>query len=108
MRTVGHFSGLNCARTGYLTIVESERRQYCELTGYQEGKEMPNNSDPAIPMRALLAGARQKQQALLKLTQQLVTAESPSDEKAGVDGCVGLVAAHARGLGGRVIQCEIQ
>jgi glutamate carboxypeptidase len=63
---------------------------------------MPNNSDPAIPMRALLAGARQKQQALLKLTQQLVTAESPSDEKAGVDGCVGLVAAHARGLGGRV------
>ena len=36
-------------------------------------------------MRALLAGARRKQPALLDLTQQLVPAESPSDVKAAVD-----------------------
>ena len=53
-------------------------------------------------MRALLAGARRKQSALLALTRQLVAAESPSDVKAAVDACVGLVAAHARALGGRV------
>ena len=39
---------------------------------------------------------------MLELTQQLVAAESPSDVKAAVDGCVGLVAARARALGGRV------
>ena len=53
-------------------------------------------------MRALLAGARRKQQELLRLTQQLVTAESPSNEKAAIDACVELVASHARALGGRV------
>jgi glutamate carboxypeptidase len=53
-------------------------------------------------MRALLAGARRKQQALLSLTQELVAAESPSDVKSAVDGCVALVAARARALGGRV------
>ena len=29
-------------------------------------------------------------------------AESPSDDKAAVDACVGLAAAHAKALGGRV------
>jgi glutamate carboxypeptidase len=53
-------------------------------------------------MRALLAGARRKQPALLDLLRQLVQAESPSDDKAAVDACVALAAAHARALGGRV------
>jgi glutamate carboxypeptidase len=53
-------------------------------------------------MRALLAGARRKQPALLDLIQKLVRAESPSDDKAAVDACIALAAAHARGLGGRI------
>ncbi|MGC1460565.1 MAG: M20 family metallopeptidase [Terracidiphilus sp.] len=60
------------------------------------------NLNPTVPMRALLAGARRKERALLELTQQFVRAESPSDEKAAVDGCVELVAAQAKSLGGRV------
>jgi glutamate carboxypeptidase len=63
---------------------------------------MPTDPDSYVPMRALLAGARRKLPAILSLTQQLVAAESPSDMKAAVDGCVALVAAHARALGGRV------
>ena len=63
---------------------------------------MPFDLDFPVPMRALLAGARRKQAALLSLTQQIVAAESPSDVKAAVDGCVALVAAHAKALGGRV------
>jgi len=55
-----------------------------------------------IPMRALLAGARRKQTALLDLIRKLVRAESPSDDKAAVDACMALAAAQARGLGGRV------
>jgi glutamate carboxypeptidase len=53
-------------------------------------------------MRALLAGARRKQPALLNLIQNLVRVESPSDDKAAVDACVALAAAHAKSLGGRV------
>jgi glutamate carboxypeptidase len=53
-------------------------------------------------MRALLAGARRKQSELLGLIQSLVRAESPSDDKAAVDGCGGLVAARAAAAGGRV------
>lgn len=63
---------------------------------------MPIRPDPAVPMRALLAGARRKQPELLRLSQRLVAAESPSDVKAAVDACVGLAATHARALGGRV------
>lgn len=63
---------------------------------------MPVTPEPPVPMRALLAGARRKQSALLNLVQQLVKTESPSDDKAAVDACVALVAAHARSLGGRV------
>ena len=55
-----------------------------------------------IPMRALLAGARRKQPTLLNLIQILVRVESPSDDKAAVDACVTLAAAHAKSLGGRV------
>ena len=55
-----------------------------------------------IPMRALLAGARRSQPALLDLLRKLVLAESPSDDKAAVDACVSLAAGHAKGLGGRV------
>jgi glutamate carboxypeptidase len=58
--------------------------------------------DSPIPMRALLAGARRKQASLLDLTQQMVRAESPSDDKAAVDACIALAAEHAKSLGGRV------
>ena len=63
---------------------------------------MPAQPQPDLPMRALLAGARRKQPALLDFTQRLVRAESPSDEKAAVDACLALAAAHAKGLGGRI------
>jgi glutamate carboxypeptidase len=56
----------------------------------------------SVPMRALLAGARRKESALLALTQSLVRNESPSDDKAAVDACGSLVAAHVRELGGRL------
>ena len=53
-------------------------------------------------MRALLAGARRKQSSHLDLTRRLVLAESPTSDKAAVDACVALAAAHAKALGGRV------
>jgi glutamate carboxypeptidase len=53
-------------------------------------------------MRALLAGARRNEPALLKLIQTLVRAESPSDDKAAVDACGALVIAHAKYLNGRI------
>jgi glutamate carboxypeptidase len=53
-------------------------------------------------MRALLAGARRKESALLDLIQKLVRVESPSDVKAAVDACMALAAAHAKNLGARV------
>ena len=55
-----------------------------------------------LPMRALLAGARRKQDALLALTQRLVRIESPSDAKSAVDACGASVAQHALALGARV------
>jgi glutamate carboxypeptidase len=63
---------------------------------------MLTNSDFPISMPALLAGARRAQPALLRLIRKLVLAESPSDDKAAVDACVALAAAHATALGGRV------
>ena len=60
------------------------------------------SSDAFIPMRALLAGARRKKSALIEMIQTLVRSESPSDDKAAVDACGAMVAAHARALGGRV------
>jgi glutamate carboxypeptidase len=53
-------------------------------------------------MRALLAGARRKQAAILELIQKLVCAESPSDDKSAVDACGMLATSCARALGGRV------
>jgi len=53
-------------------------------------------------MRALLAGARLKQSALVRLIETLVRQESPSNDKASVDACGALVISHARDLGGRV------
>jgi glutamate carboxypeptidase len=53
-------------------------------------------------MRALLAGARQKESALLQRIQTLVRAESPSDVKAAVDGCGALVIEQAKSLGARI------
>jgi glutamate carboxypeptidase len=63
---------------------------------------MFDDPDFPIPMRALLAGARRKESALLELIQKLVRLESPSDDKAAVDACVALAAAHSKALGGRV------
>ena len=53
-------------------------------------------------MRALLAGARRKQRALVDFTRKLVAVESPSMDKAAVDECVALAAARTRNLGGQV------
>jgi glutamate carboxypeptidase len=53
-------------------------------------------------MRGLLAGARKKEILLLKRLQQLVTTESPSEDKAAVDRCVSLVGSWAGALGGRI------
>jgi glutamate carboxypeptidase len=63
---------------------------------------VPTQDPSSLPMRALLAGARRKQSELLDLTRKLVLAESPSDEKAAVDACVDLAAAHAKALDGRI------
>lgn len=63
---------------------------------------MNGTTDPAMPMRALLAGARRKEKALIELTRELVSVESPSDDKGAVDACMDLAAAHAESLGGRV------
>ncbi len=62
---------------------------------------MPLMKESSISMRALLAGAREKEAALLDLARKLVLAESPSDNKAAVDACVALAADRARQLGGR-------
>lgn len=53
-------------------------------------------------MRALLAGARRKEPAQLKLLTQLVRQESPTEIKAAVDACAALAADHAHFLGGLV------
>jgi glutamate carboxypeptidase len=63
---------------------------------------VPAESDSPVPMRALLAGARRRQPELLALLRRLAETESPSDDKAAVDACVALAAAHAKSLGGRV------
>ena len=63
---------------------------------------MAATPDLPIPMRALLAGARRKEPALLDLIRQLVRAESPTGDKAAVDACIAIAAAQARALGGRV------
>ncbi len=53
-------------------------------------------------MRALLAGARRKESALIALAEKLVCIESPSDTKSAVDTCSQLAIEHARSLGARV------
>jgi len=67
-----------------------------------KGPQMSVIGNLPVPMRALLAGARRNETALLELTQRLVRAESPSDDKAAVDACIVLAAAQAKALGGRV------
>jgi glutamate carboxypeptidase len=58
-------------------------------------------SAPFVPMRALLAGARNKQSSLIALVRELIQAESPSESKDAVDACVAIAAARARQMGGR-------
>ena len=53
-------------------------------------------------MRALLAGARRKESALLDLARKLVLAESPSDTKEAVDACAAIAADEIRTRSGRV------
>jgi glutamate carboxypeptidase len=53
-------------------------------------------------MRALLAGARRKESAVLEITRKFVLCESPSDTKPAVDACVALAADAVRARGGRV------
>ncbi len=53
-------------------------------------------------MRALLAGARRKQSAVLEITRKFVLCESPSDTKPAVDTCVAIAADAVRARGGRV------
>ncbi len=53
-------------------------------------------------MRALLAGARRKQTALIDLGRRLVEVESPSDAKAAVDACAAVAAEYGRGMGARI------
>jgi glutamate carboxypeptidase len=69
----------------------------CDISGMQE-----STLSTALPMRALLAGARRMQPDLLALTRKLVLAESPSDDKTAVDACMDLAADHAKSLGGRI------
>lgn len=52
-------------------------------------------------LEASLKAFRGREQVLLDRMQRLVELESPSDNKAAVDGCVELVAEMAEGLGGR-------
>jgi glutamate carboxypeptidase len=63
-------------------------------------KENSGNS-VRVPMRGLLAGARKKEPMLLKRLEQLVTTESPSEDKAAVDRCISIVEGWARALDGR-------
>lgn len=65
-------------------------------------KDSSSDIASAVPMRALLAGARRKQDALVELARKLVLAESPSDTKSAVDACGSVAAEQARALGGRV------
>lgn len=58
--------------------------------------------DSKVPMRALLAGARRRQPELLRLLEQLVRAESPSDDKQAVEACMAIVADHLSALGVRI------
>ena len=64
--------------------------------------------DEGVSLRALLAGARREQPALVELTRKLVQAESPSTDKSAVDACVVLAAERARELGGRVTMHRCQ
>lgn len=63
---------------------------------------MTPSLEAQIPMRALLAGARRKEQAIVGAACTLVRAESPSDTPAAVNACMELAAAHAKSLGARV------
>ncbi len=72
----------------------------------KSGSRTESAMEPAsglpVPMRALLAGARRKEAALISFAERLVRAESPSDTKSAVDACGLLAAEQARILGGRV------
>jgi glutamate carboxypeptidase len=62
----------------------------------------PRPSEVFVPMRALLAGARRKERALIDRIRRLVLVESPSDNKEAVDFCARCAASEAKALGARV------
>ncbi|WP_348262530.1 M20 family metallopeptidase [Telmatobacter sp. DSM 110680] len=64
--------------------------------------QTPEVVESEFPMRALLAGSRRKEAALLQLARKLVLAESPSDDKAAVDACVAIATDAGRSLDGRI------
>jgi glutamate carboxypeptidase len=66
------------------------------------GVRKAERKNMAVPMRALLAGARRKERELIELTRAFVEAESPSDDKSAVDRCLMLAAKEAKARGGRV------
>ncbi len=53
-------------------------------------------------MRALFAGARRKESAIIQFARELGLAESPSDTPAAVNACMEIAAAKAKSLGARV------
>jgi glutamate carboxypeptidase len=55
-----------------------------------------------IPMRALLAGARKKQRALIHRIRRLVLAESPSDNHLAVEACASVFANEIQIPGARI------
>jgi glutamate carboxypeptidase len=67
----------------------------------KEGR-MSNPALSSLPMSALQAAAQRRRSSLIDLTRQFVHAESPSDSKTAVDACVGLAAAKAKQIGGRI------
>lgn len=65
-------------------------------------KQALDNEHAGVPMRALLAGARRKENDLLELTRRLVECESPSDTKDAVDNCAAVASEAIRERSGRV------
>jgi len=86
-------------------ITSSPKKASLQPTGAPQSHvaaERPHLLHAMAPMRALLAGSRRKEAALIALAEKLVRAESPSDTKAAVDACGEIVIERARTLNARV------
>jgi glutamate carboxypeptidase len=67
-----------------------------------ESRSIIRPTEPPIPMRALLAGARKKQSALIDRIRRLVLIESPSDDRDAVNACSLAAAAEIQIPGARI------